>query len=887
MTLDIAAIRQTLNFSTPDWRPDIVRLLITRMAEGPLFDRKEALPLVSCSKDELHKAEQSKLDSIQGWIVDVISMMNSARHRGRSAYMVFGVKDDWTLNEYGVLNSTTFGCDIRNIERFLVSESEFVKLQIEIILNQDLLPPASRFVAPDPTSYIQFEFGWLEMNGKPYLLSYIKFKPIITAQPFMVAPKEKPSDRMWLEKLRLRATDIYSRVRDTNKLFTGEDLENLVSFQTIPFLSVSALRQYVEHEKRAVEGRLKSHYQDIELVGKQVLLVEEQESHEKIEAVTAVLTMLRARSHPNALYLLGEGGAGKSTVICEVAATLLKDLQDVLTLLQDDEQPTCLMPIFLDLSQIGTIRNNLEAVASASLSSLIRDYVEWPDRVNPEKIFASQYLHFAVLIDALDELEPREVPPTIKEILRFIKVHPNVRVVVTARNEVFRTSQMASSCVMKLMAFERAQVVSRLQASERLAMVYDAIIETLGHDDELFHLLSNPRMLGAIASKFNTSVRVSLANLLKDAIKEYINIEEQKYGIYSEPVVQYERLTKLAEKIWLQGNISEGIYCPSPKAYRRLISAGFLVYQDHIINFRSPYLLYYLLAQELECNPGFLKKNLGHVEENADYHAQIIAFAADWCIQDLTDKSHWVGRCLGKLSNPRIPIDALLNRRNSNLADSDVVGQWINTYAAALSSKEELERQAPALVYQLLKDNADAVFNAVINLLADRADLRRLISPDYLLNMLSQDSPNSRFDRLLYLLRDHYGIDISTYSEVMLKRILNSPADAALLFEFFDWTDGVPTVLLQAELLGSTADDQIKEAVLLRLGTTQAEIPPQWHDAIVSLTESANPNVQPLARKLLGMERKEPTATQETSALEEEPYSEPKVLETLSPERNE
>lgn len=743
--LSIADELLSLN-SGPGWKPDVVNNLISNTAEGPLYDRKRWLPLIRCRQEDVVRLDSGTAETIRDFVVDVISMLNSARRRGKPAYIVFGVDDDWKPNENGILESTTWTRDVSDIQQFLLSRSQLEYLQRTLIEKEDINGHADRLIRANPLDYIRYEFGWIECQGRRYFLSYLEFvSDVPTAKPFCVNPQISKGDRIWLDRLKLRSGSVYSRIGDRNREFLGDEIAQLVSWRDIPFLSVDTLKAFFDrHRKYLVRV---SPHQDTHLseVGKQDLRATLEAEGSEHNA-TSILQHFLSLSDQNVLFLLGKGGAGKTTTLRDLALELIESSMGHLQSQHQDDPPTCLIPIYIHLAGFDPAQDSIRQVIGRKLLA-----AGGFDSSGIDRVLEDRALGFAVFVDGIDEVPQSSLWQAKTDLFRTIGSYPHAKFVVASRPMVLADSERQIGLTADLIAMSSTQITARIRAEGLSSITETELLGLIDSDRELMSLLARPRMLSAMLTGIVGEGRLSFGGVLRQTLDGFLREESEKLQSPSEYQRMRSELRSLALKWWKTGTVSAEEVL-NFTCYDRFIQCGLLQLDGYKIHFMSPYFAYYLVAESMLDNSDIRREISIKLDSLPDENLHIIRILANLDDVDLSATQSDISVWVQSLGSAEDKLRILLERSKVAVANDRYIEDIIRQYATTMhvgTSDSRLD-----YLRKLLTDPADNVFMITLRLARDIEWIREGMRTSSILGAVAEYNP-ARFDALIDVPANH------------------------------------------------------------------------------------------------------------------------------------
>lgn len=177
------------------------------------------------------------------------------------------------------------------------------------------------------------------------------------------------------------------------------------------------------------------------------------------------------------LLVLGEPGAGKTTMLLQLVSHLLAAAET-------DE--TCPMPAVFSLATFTSDR-----ALDGWLAEQLANNYEVPRKLSERWIAAGQ---FVPLLDGLDEVDPTHRPACAEAINAFRAQHPGISLLVTARNRDYQAlaTRLHMDKAIILQPLNEEQIDTYLQ---RRGRTLDSLRASLAADRTLRELAQTPLML--------------------------------------------------------------------------------------------------------------------------------------------------------------------------------------------------------------------------------------------------------------------------------------------------------------------------------------------------------------------------------------------------------
>lgn len=838
---DISAIQQ-IN-SGPGWEPELIQQFIREVAEGPLFDRKSHLPIIHCKPGEIKDATVELTKTIREFVRDCISMLNSARRRGKPAYIVYGVKDNWEIMPSGIFGKSTRKMSNTEIESYLDTPKLFQDLQRNVIEKYDMRPHTERLIWENPSAFIHYEFGWINHEGEKVFLSYLVFEPYASQRPFAVKPSNKGTE-IWYERLNLTPGESWSRVGESKKEFVGAEIDTLVCWRESPFVSSEQWSKYLTDLQQKISRICQYNIHEDEL-GLQRLTAKDSYTNDLIGLNAALHEFATYTDTGNqVLFVLGDGGVGKSTQVqlltLEVARLLQEEIKDAP---KKYDQPEGLIPVYVEMKRFRCSTETPLHYIASTLQSIKID-------ADIEKIFGDRELQFLFILDAIDEMASDEHERNIDAIYQLVKDYAHIKFIIVSRPSVFQQNILERHRYLRVLPLTLEQIVNCIKAAEISIKVQEQLIDLISGDLELQSLLGVPRMLTACINGVAKLEHVSLGTILHAAIEEHL-----RYDIEKLPKATYKRdyrlqLEQFVENFWE----NDRVYVDKSKQleyYEPLLQNGLLRENERKVYFASRYIVDYLLARQIHDNEDFRNRVKLNIDPNPDqpvftqYQINRLRLLANWCESDLSNVGTNVGRWINHLTDPKLILQIYKERLQPFVENTENLCSAIVALSAA-------DVDAKGLVFDFLQDASFEVFQALLDTLRAYPQLQKLVEQKDIELLFSNTIEQTRQNLLLRFIVDIYGLSLE---DLFDQKFSESQPDIDLLIgllDQFDWSQAVPEKLMVLNILGTPVFDDIRLEVLNKLLAHNLPIPAQWQAELKGLKMHQNQLIRKKAAQLLG-----------------------------------
>jgi len=448
----------------PGFREELfVRRVLSE--EGPLRDRKREIP--DLLRNDKNKAE---------FIKDVISLANSARAWGRTAYMLFGLDDSGSLFDI----SPSLGLYREKAEKKGMGrdwdEARFEEcLWQEIIRRSMLLDLIANYVDPNLAGRCSLEHG----SVRGHLCAYLKIPAAYSETCYCVKRELKSRDDTLL-----RSGQCWIRVGESKREVSEQERPHCYGAWQVPHPFPEDWRRYFSmitdefHNTTLIAG-----YQDLFTVG-----------HESLEGVVREFL---SDATGRVLVIQGKAGIGKTAFLKRLIYELASDGEEEMRQTLDLEQflpPSSLVPLYFPLRGWEPGDDALDREVGYHLFGdgfLCNQTVDLP-----EKLLDCRDLRVLICFDGLDEiwtLDDRGF--FLKALLRLERRHPSVKVILTTRPDL-TVPDLRGHATVTLDVLGPAQIRGYLRA-RAAADWYDEACEFLQSEPDLWELCGTPAFLEA------------------------------------------------------------------------------------------------------------------------------------------------------------------------------------------------------------------------------------------------------------------------------------------------------------------------------------------------------------------------------------------------------
>jgi hypothetical protein len=508
-----------------------------RLREGPLVDLKAEIYHVV-----------GDITSLAEFIRDMIAFANTARRRGESAYILFGVDD----NGHILLRGIKGQCTRVSLPADWDDDDPAKFERQQDLISRDLHAQVEQYVRPG----INFDYIPGVVNG--VLVSYVAIRPELVPQPFEV--KRGLPDRRTGNMLLVRG-QCWKREGESKYEIPENEKTFLYRWTDVPYISKV---QWIQHL-----GILAGAFTDEPSTYLDLAVQDSAGSTSLDQRVAQFLALDTER----VLFIVGRPGAGKTRYLYRLVHSLAEIAGQNLET-ASSEQPQTPVPVFVNLSgyAVETGKPFKRKVALCLDSDGIFGFNQ---AVEPEKILADRSLRLVICLDAFDEIEPGV--RNVRAVGDFLEEFPNLKTVVTTRPNAPSLTWLDRFTTANIASMSERDVFSYLAADlKRPEMAYEFIRQ----DAELFEVACVPLVLKYVKEYWQEyeqqiskeAGEISLPSLGELADRLFHRMLEREYGEKEltqtrklDVVRQMESLSALA--LWLDGRF----YLASMEEVRRYL----------------------------------------------------------------------------------------------------------------------------------------------------------------------------------------------------------------------------------------------------------------------------------------------------------------------------
>lgn len=854
--------------SGPNFQHDFILSMITTHPEGPLYDRKRSFPLLRDFKgNNLANASDEVLDNIKEFIRDCLAMLNSARRRGHSAYIVYGINDHWEVATHeleignekhslkGALGSCTRKIEPDELIKFYQNAHVFERLLRTIVEKEDMGSRINGLI--DPTSHdIDFEFGWLTINKEPAFVCYLMFHPVPTPRAFVVRDM-KPNIPPWLKKMGLSPTVTCTRQGDRKRDVKDSEIDLLISWRDIPFLDKGEWVEYAKRLRCGLETKFARMFEslgapsDPDFVGMQPIRI----SGSGFDTLEEAINNFIKDDHNSRMFILGDGGVGKTTGII---SELMKRTERLLHNIDDrnrstDSQtkadfPTIEIPVYVPLGEFNSHIQTLESYVASCMQGIE------PSKLHELKILQDTDLKFLIVFDAIDENTRSGRKITVDHLLRFAGNHPNAKFLFVSRPNIFAETTVETSLSVTIKKWTLTDQIAGIKAYALNHKIVDRSIQLLRGDAELSNLLSVPRMFDACMQGMKKKDFVSLGVIVESSVETFVEREQKKFDISIARQFRFRRnLEEYAIRCFpgIRTNRDHALEVFQDDELDSLLESGLLKHIDSDIAFVCAYVPQLLITHLLLRNSTRVNNIAQLIDTEPDNYSEIIRLAADLTAEDITKPSKRIGKWISGLTNPSLKAQIFLDRQNPQISN---IEYWSETLSQ-LSNCDLEPELLKVIISEALQDSAFSIFAATLDAVKQHQQFIQLFDESDLQSLLSRQEDATRGAALWGLMVEVYRSDITkTFNYLFALRNQYPEMKDLLVFliAHFDWSDGVPKNVIEQGVLGDAIPSEIKTAVLDCIVAHKLQADSEIRQILLPLATDSDPTVARLARHIRG-----------------------------------
>jgi GTPase SAR1 family protein len=550
--------------------------------ENGLLDRKSELYTVYGDEDS--KAE---------FVKDMIALANTARRRGRPAYLLFGVVDKPSESSDpfpGIGGQCSHASKPKDWHRLNLEgqQNETIGTAYQRVIRQHVFPD------------LEFEYVYGYMDKE--LVSYIVIFRNNSKHPFEI--KKRVGER--------KPGDCWRRIGESNNEVEPEEKQYLYRYSEVPYIFKESWIDHFSESLQVYDVHLDSRIR-LSLSGNSELTqyaddeLPERLTFEELPPVTLVT---------------GPPGAGKTTLlqgmVHELSANALTELQGSSTEGELIEP----IPIYVDLnSRQSPDVDDFRSKIVAGLDRFSRlDLLDHPKQFD----FLQRSEHrFVVFLDGLDEVSSANASQTVCAIRAVIDYNVSrLKFIIAGRKKGIKASWLSRYPILEIEPVGRVQASVFLQATLDRA---EEAMQLLRRDPDLLALVSSPLALQTFRDVwqiweaeqkeyerrliesneedgFPAPLDPSVAQVIEEIVERIVRRDVHK-GTIDEMYEHLSVLGKLALRLKVRNQRAVTLVTAKDQlgeeAYAYFLKLGLLTKERGKVSFSSPLLLDYFSVYSL------------------------------------------------------------------------------------------------------------------------------------------------------------------------------------------------------------------------------------------------------------------------------------------------
>lgn len=455
---------------------------VKRLFTNPVY--YEESPLVDRKLEYEWRESWAKTEFIR----DVISLANTARLRGKPAYLLLGIDNngkcigiDSMLQQMGI--------DLQK-ENFKVAE--LVKSEFQKLISNHIRPPLWLW---------DFRIILIEQKR----CGYLSIDPVTLPQLFSVSKRKKAfkgkkDKSIYQGQSWIRTGESKESLESVG--ISIEDPEYRYSYAEVPYVLPSVWQRYLQEIQRKLQILMadapeESAYQELR--------------DNKGVPIQKIVDEFLAQDDEHLLILQGVAGCGKSLFMQRLANELaelgeqeMKDAQR----LEQFTPPAGFIPIYYRLRDLTykarTDSAHFTRILCDLLSPLWEDHVHGQRPKYPEKLFEKPALNWLIVLDGLDEIgQYSRRKAFLKVLVEFMHAYPRLRVILTTRpSPGISLSSIEHARLIEIASLDEKQITDFLMAYRTDNQNEDAIhtfVQQCKTWEDAWRLLGVPAYLNAAA----------------------------------------------------------------------------------------------------------------------------------------------------------------------------------------------------------------------------------------------------------------------------------------------------------------------------------------------------------------------------------------------------
>ncbi|MBE7557383.1 MAG: NACHT domain-containing protein [Anaerolineales bacterium] len=467
------------------------------LEERTLSDRKLCIPLI---KDDIDKRAE--------FIRDLIALANASRERGKPAYILFGVRDNWDkvgIEGQSVQAKLPIGYNPND-------DAQVEHLQRKVI-EKAFIGIATQYIAPKVPS-LEYYHGLID--GVRF--SYLE----ICAEALNKTAYEVAKDLLDAQAVtQLKKGDCFTRRGESKIPVSEEEKPFLYSWTNRPYIDNSQWRNYINQLK---EGGEFENLEDV--IGRQFLYANNDTPLED-----EVKVYIESPPGLSLLIIRGQPGCGKSVFLQDqtrkLATNLIQELESN-TQSVSFKNP---IPIFQSLNDFSIKpgdsleRELIKRLREPSLSEL-------QVASEPEKVFQDKSKKWVILLDAFDEVAPELQSEIWREIRRLASYPQDMKIILTVRPDVPLRVPKTGVKEVTVAPLKEEQIWNYLRGQIESDEKEKIVKSFFATNNEIWRHLEVPLFLKTAATYFN-SIKIT-----SDADKTgNNNLEDNANTIVESPMI--------------------------------------------------------------------------------------------------------------------------------------------------------------------------------------------------------------------------------------------------------------------------------------------------------------------------------------------------------------
>ncbi|OQA14394.1 MAG: NACHT domain protein [Chloroflexi bacterium ADurb.Bin360] len=440
--------------------------------EAPLIDRKET-------------CEWSQAWAKTEFIRDIISLANTARLRGKPAYLLLGINDKG--NRCGIDSLMRHMNIAEGAENFAVSEA--IKGEFQKRISAHIQP-----------TLLHWDFYIVEIDNQRcgcLVIEPTTPSALYHVKKAMSAWKDGKDKSIYQGEAWIRSGE--SKVALDSISILTNDPEYQYSYSEVPYVLPSIWQRYFEQ----VQGEILRYWNRAEPPAEAAY----QELHDSkgVTIQKAVEDFFREEDR-HLLVLQGAAGSGKSLFLQRLVRSLAQEGaqdMDYARQLEQYRPPSGLIPILLPLRNLTRQSRTDSLHFAKQICNLL--HVLWDNNErggvpkSPQKLFENSHLQWLILLDGLDEVGKHEYRcEFLNVLLEFMSAYPRLHVILTSR-PVISLEDLENARLVDIAPLDETQIEAffTAQRTDRNDAEIHTFIQRCKDWQDAWKLLSVPAYLNA------------------------------------------------------------------------------------------------------------------------------------------------------------------------------------------------------------------------------------------------------------------------------------------------------------------------------------------------------------------------------------------------------